>query len=756
MKHSDVIEKMTLEEKAGLCSGLDFWHFKGIERLGIPSLMVCDGPHGLRKQDDNARADMLGVNESITAICFPTASALASSFDRNLLTEVGETLGEECQAADIAMLLGPGNNIKRSPLCGRNFEYFSEDPYLSSEMAAAHIKGVQSQGIGTSMKHYCANNQETRRMTASSNMDKRTLHEIYLAAFEGAVKKAKPTSLMCSYNRINGTFAAENKELLRDVLRDKWGFEGIVITDWGAVKDRVKGIEAGLHIAMPGGEPAMDTQIVEAVKRGTLEEARLDKIVEEILDFIFWVKEHKKEGAVFDYEGDHAKAGKAAEECAVLLKNEDHALPLKEGKKYAFIGEFAERPRYQGSGSSHIKAWKVENVLDAAKNLADITYVQGYAAKESETDEKLLNEAVEVAKNADAAVIFAGLPDSFESEGFDRKHLQMPKNQNALIREVARVQRNVIVVLNNGAPVEMPWIDDVKAVLEMYLAGEGVGTAEANLLFGKESPSGKLAETFPLQLSDNPSYLNFGRRSNEVTYQEEIYVGYRYYDKKNMEVLFPFGHGLSYSEFSYSNLQVSAKECEDREELVVSCTVKNTGSCKAKEVVQLYTGPVDESQCRVAMAVRALHGFEKIELMPGEEKQVQFVLDKMAFAYYDTALDDWRVESGAYQISIGASSRDIRLTERITVKGTVDIPVQFDRYSVMEDIMGSTKGQQIFAQMMQAGIRGEVPASDAGSMGDGGQEMMQAMAREMPLSSLISFGVMTEEQLEQILIALNS
>lgn len=353
MNVGEVLREMTLEEKAGMCSGLDFWHFKGVERLGVPSLMVCDGPHGLRKQDDAANADMLGINESITAICFPTASALASSFDRRLLTEVGQTLGRECQAVDIAVLLGPGNNIKRSPLCGRNFEYFSEDPYLASEMAAAHINGVQSQGVGCSMKHFCANNQETRRMIGSSNMDERTLREIYLAAFEGAVKKAEPKTIMCSYNQVNGTFLAENKKLLTDILRKEWGYEGIVITDWGAVKDRVKGIEAGLNIEMPGGSGATDAQIVAAVKNGSLSEEKLDEIVEEILNFISWSMENKQEGAIFDYEADHAKAVEAAKECAVLLKNEEQLLPLSRDKKLAFIGEFAESPRYQGSGSSH-------------------------------------------------------------------------------------------------------------------------------------------------------------------------------------------------------------------------------------------------------------------------------------------------------------------------------------------------------------------------------------------------------------------
>ncbi len=760
MNVKELLGKMTLEEKAGMCSGLDFWHFKGVERLGIPSLMVCDGPHGLRKQEDAANADMLGINDSITAVCFPTASALAASFDRRVLTKVGEVLGRECQAVDIAVLLGPGNNIKRSPLCGRNFEYFSEDPYLASELAASHITGVQSQGVGTSMKHFCANNQETRRMIGSSNMDERTLREIYLAAFEGAVKKAKPKTIMCSYNQVNGTFLAENRKLLTDILRKEWGFDGIVITDWGAAKDRVKGIEAGLNIEMPGGSGLTDAQIAAAVKDGTLEVERLDAIVEEILNFINWIMENKKDGVVFDHEADHREAVEAAKECAVLLKNEEKLLPLSKDRKLAFIGEFAEKPRYQGSGSSHIKSWKVDSVLDAVKDQANIQYAKGYTAKESVTDQELMKEAVEAARNADTAVIFAGLPDSFESEGFDRKHLRMPDNQVELIQAVAAVQKNTVVVLHNGAPVEMPWIHEVKAVLEMYLSGEGVGRAEAALLFGEANPSGKLAETFPLKLSHNPSYLNFPGCGNDVNYQEEIYVGYRYYDKKEIDVLFPFGHGLSYTEFSYSDIQISRNSMTDQDSLTVSCKVKNTGSMKGKEVVQLYVGPADMSARRVQTAVRALKGFEKLELEPGEEKEVVFELDKSAFAYYDVVLGDWYAETGDYVIGIGASSRDIRLSAQVHVESTVDVPVRITRYTAMADILSTARGREVLGQMIPqqnpASMFGGQENAGDNPLGDGAQEMMEAMAAEIPLTALVSFGIMTNEQMEQVLTALNA
>lgn len=753
MNVEEMISKMTLEEKAGMCSGLDFWHFKGVERLGIPSLMVSDGPHGLRKQDDAQNADMLGINESVTAICFPTASALAASFDRQLLTEVGKTLGEECQALNISVLLGPGNNIKRSPLCGRNFEYFSEDPYLASEMAAAHISGVQSQGIGTSMKHFCANNQETRRMTCSADIDERTLREIYLAAFEGAVKKAKPTTIMCSYNQVNGTFLAENKKLLTDILRKEWGYQGIVITDWGAVKDRVKGIEAGLNIEMPGGNGATDAQIIEAVKKGTLSIEKLDEIVKEILNFIAWSMEHKQEKASFDYERDHAKAADIAKECAVLLKNEEKILPLSKSESVAIIGEFAEKPRYQGSGSSHINSWKVDSVLDALKDQSDIRYAKGYSARESVTDQVLLKEAVTIAKETDVAVIFAGLPDAFESEGFDRKHLRLPDNQIELIQAVSEVQKNTVVVLHNGAPIEMPWIDCVKAVLEMYLSGEGVGEADAALLFGDANPSGKLAETFPLKLSDNPSYLSFPGNGDAVSYQEGIYVGYRYYDKKELDVLFPFGHGLSYTTFEYSDMSVSKDAVTDQERFSVTCKIKNTGNIKGKEVVQLYVGPADLSERRTQIPVRALKGFEKLELEPEETKEVTFELDKSAFAYYDVVLGDWYAESGNYVISIGASSRDIRLSAPIAVESTIEVPIKITGYTAVADILSIAKGREILGRIISGGQ--DRFAAD-GQLGEGGKKMMQAMEREMPLAMLAAMGMMTQEQLEQILRELNA
>lgn len=532
-KIKDLIAKMTLEEKAAMCSGADFWHTESCERLGIPASMVSDGPHGLRKQDD--KADHLGVNESIKAVCFPAGCGTAASFNRDLLYHMGETLGNECQAEGVSVILGPAVNIKRSPLCGRNFEYYSEDPLVASETAGSLIRGVQSKHVGTSLKHFLANNQETRRMSVNEIIDERTLNEIYLAAFEGAVKKAKPWTVMCSYNRINGTYAAAHHKYLTETLRDKWGFDGYVMSDWGAVNDRVEDLKAGLDLEMPSSMGVNDKLIVEAVQNGTLEEQVLDTAVERILNIVYRYTENRDTEAVFNLDHDHEAAKKVAEETIVLLKNEN-VLPLTEGEEIAFIGKYAKKPRYQGGGSSHINSHKITGALDAAEAAGNthIVYAQGFDDKEDKTDEVLLAEAVETAKKAKAAVIFAGLPDAFESEGFDRKHMRMPDCQNELIERVEAVQPNTIVVLHNGAPVEMPWADRVKGILEAYLGGQAVGGAEYDILFGKVNPSAKLPETFPKQLEDNPSYLAGFGEGDHVEYREGIFVGYRYYDKKMM------------------------------------------------------------------------------------------------------------------------------------------------------------------------------------------------------------------------------
>lgn len=743
-----IVSQMTLEEKAGMCSGKDFWHLKSVERLGIPEVMVSDGPHGLRKQAENT--DHLGINESIKAVCFPTACATACSFDRDLLEEMGYALGKECQAENVSVLLGPAVNIKRSPLCGRNFEYFSEDPYLAGQMAKAHIQGVQKEGVGTSIKHFAANNQEYHRMSASSEVDERTLREIYLAAFETPIKEAKPKTVMCSYNQINGVFASEDPWLLDEVLRKEWGYEGYVMSDWGAVNERVPGLKAGLELEMPASGGETDRQIVEAVKNGTLKEEILDRAVERILNVIFDYVNHKKD-EVFDMEKDHALAEKVETESMVLLKN-DGILPLKKGSRVAFIGAFAKNPRYQGGGSSHINSFRVTGALEAAEGMADITYAEGYGLEKDEIDEALVTEAVKAAKEAEVAVIFAGLPDAFESEGYDRVHMKMPNCHNHLIQEVCNVQPNVVVVLHNGSPVEMPWADEVKGILEAYLGGQAVGAAEAKILFGDANPCGKLAETIPYKLSDNPSYLNFPGDGETVEYKEGIFVGYRYYDKKEMPVRYPFGYGLSYTEFAYSNLKLDKKSMKDTDTLTVSVDVTNTGSREGKEIVQLYVEDLTGSANR---PVRELKNFVKVSLAPGETKTVQMELNKRSFAWYNVKLHDWYAASGIYEIQIGKSSREIVLSDTVEVTTDVTVPVEIHKNTTVGQLMRDPKAaaflQETMGEMMKTLGGGGEASAEAIS-----PEMIQGMLESMPLRGLRSFAGLSEEGLNQLVEKLRS
>lgn len=743
-----IIREMTLEEKAGMCSGKDFWHLKGVERLGIPEVMVSDGPHGLRKQAEEA--DHLGLNESIKAVCFPTACATACSFDRDLLEEMGERIGDECQAEDLSVILGPAVNIKRSPLCGRNFEYFSEDPYLASQMAAAHIKGVQSKNVGTSIKHFAANNQEHRRMSCSSEIDERTLREIYLAAFETAIKEAKPDTVMCSYNRINGEFASENHWLLTEVLRDQWGFEGYVMSDWGAVNDRVKGLKAGLELEMPGSGGNTDKEIVEAVKSGELEEAVLDRAVERILNIVFKFTDNRQEGK-FDLEEDHKLAAKIAGESMVLLKNEG-VLPLPaQGKKIAFIGKFAETPRFQGGGSSHINSFKITSALEAVKEVAEVTYAQGYDVKEDVIDQAMLNQAVETAKEADVAVIFAGLPDAFESEGYDRTHMRMPDCQNTLISEIAKVQENVVVVLHNGSPVEMPWADQVKGILEAYLCGQAVGQAEVDILFGKVNPSGKLAETIPYKLSDNPSYLNFPGDGQKVEYKEGVFVGYRYYDTKEMPVRYPFGYGLSYTTFEYSDLQLSSDKIKDTDKLKVTLKVKNTGNRAGKEIVQLY---VADKTGAASRPVKELKNFVKVELQPQEEKTVEMELDKRSFAWYNTDIHDWYAASGEYEILAAASSRDIRLKKTVYVESTTELPMHIHMNTTIGELLENPKTKAVVEGMTDSLIQhmgGSSEEENSAASEAITKEMSLKMMENSPLRSMRSFMGMTTEEIQEFI-----
>ena len=746
-----LVSELTLEEKAGLCSGADFWHTKAVERLGVPASMVSDGPHGLRKQDQEA--DHLGVNDSIKAVCFPAASATAASFDKALIEKMGEAVGDSCQHEKLSVVLGPAVNIKRSPLCGRNFEYFSEDPYLTGKMAAAFIHGVQSKNVGVSIKHFAANSQEHRRMSSSSDADERTLREIYFPGFEIPVKEEQPWTVMCSYNRVNGVFASENHWLLTEVLRDEWGFEGYVMSDWGAVSDRVKGVEAGLDLEMPSSGGYNDRKIVEAVRAGKLDEKYVDLAVERILNIVFRYTENAKPETPWDMEADHLLAADIAADCMVLLKNEDGVLPLSREDEVAFIGEFAAKPRFQGGGSSHINCFRTTSALEAAEGLK-VTYARGCSIEADEATDEMIAEAVAAAKKAKTAVVFAGLPDVYESEGYDRSHMRMPECQNALIEAVAAANPNTVVVLHNGSPVEMPWIGCVKGVVEAYLGGQAVGLATVRVLYGDVNPSGRLPETFPKKLSDNPSYLFYGGEGNVTEYREGVFVGYRYYDKKEAEVLFPFGHGLSYTSFAFSDLKLDKTEMDDTDTLNVSVRVKNTGSRAGKTVVQLY---VCDKQSTPIRPIRELKGFEKTALAPGEEKEVRFTLDKRAFAYWNTEIHDWHVETGEFFIEIGASSRDIVLAETVTVRSTVELPRRYDENSIFMDLLADPKAKEKLRPMLEAMAKAFAPSDNAGEAAQEAisEEMNAAMLNYMPLRSMVSFGSATGEQIEQIIAELN-
>lgn len=746
-----LISEMTLEEKAGLCSGADFWHTKPVERLGIPAVMVSDGPHGLRKQAE--AGDHLGLNESIVAVRFPAACATASSFDVDLIHQMGETLGEECQAEDLSVLLGPAVNIKRSPLCGRNFEYLSEDPYLAGKMAASYIRGVQKWDVGTSIKHFAANNQEYNRMSCSSEVDERTLREIYFPPFEEAVTASQPKTVMCSYNKINGTYSSDNEWLLTKVLRDDWGFEGYVMTDWGAIDDRVQGIRAGLELEMPASGGANDARIVAAVKDGTLDESLLDLAVERILKVIFSYVDHRHPEAVFDRDKDHEKAVAVETECAVLLEN-NGVLPLTGSQKIVYIGEFAEKPRYQGGGSSHINSSKVTSALETAQAKGrNVSYVKGFPSDKDELDDAELAAAVAAAKDADVAVIFAGLPDVFESEGYDRTTMKMPACQDRLIAAVAAVQKNTVVVLHNGSPVECPWADDVAAVLELYLGGQGVGAACDMLLFGEANPSGRLAETFPYRLEDNPSYLFFPGDGKTVTYAEGVYVGYRYYDTKKLPVRWAFGHGLSYTTFSYGDVKLSSDTMDDNGTIDVSVEVTNTGSVAGKEVVQLYVSDQTGTPCR---PVKELKGFAKVALAPGETKTVTMTINARDLSFWHKELGDWYAASGDYELLIGHASDDIKKTAAIHFTTAKLLPLHVTGATTMGELLADPRTAPALQKMMQDAMKNSIFSSEENLTGsESDKAMMEAMMTAMPLKSLISFGVMTLDQADGLIAMLN-
>lgn len=659
IRAKELVAQMTLEEKASLCSGKSAWRLKPVPRLGLPDIMVTDGPHGLRKQKEGGETSL---NDSVPSTCFPTACASACSFDRGLLFEIGAAIGDECRAEDVAVLLGPGVNIKRNPLCGRNFEYFSEDPMLAGEMGAAFVKGVQSRGVGVSVKHFAANNQETRRMTGDSVLDERTLREIYLAPFERVVRQAKPWTVMCSYNKINGEYASQNKYLLTDILRNEWGFDGLVMSDWSAVSDRVKGVEAGLDLEMPGGDPYNDGEIVRAVNEGRLSEKAVTLAAERVTELI--LRSQSRFRAEYDAEVHHALARRAAIASSVLVKNEG-LLPASIFKTAAVIGAFAETPRYQGSGSSRITPHMLDcAVREFTKAGLKFEYAPGYGLDDAEPNEELIAEACRAAQGKDIVYIFAGLPDSFESEGFDRENIDMPRAQTELIRRVARVNPNIAVILSCGSVVDLSWEDSAKAVLISYLGGQAGAGAAVDILLGRVSPCGKLAETWPYKLEDVPSNANFPGKGKTVEYREGLFVGYRYFDTAGVEPRYPFGHGLSYTKFEITDMLLSDRRASDDGEITVSCVVTNTGAMAGAEIVQLYIAAHDGLVYRPA---KELKGFEKVRLDPGESKRIWFKLGGRDFAYYNAREKSWCVESGKYEICVGVSSRDIR------ARGVVDI-----------------------------------------------------------------------------------
>ena len=662
LKYGEIIKQMSLEEKALMMSGKNTWETVDFEKYGIPSMMMSDGPHGLRRQA--GAGDHLGLNGSLPATCFPTAATIANSWDEKLGEEIGEALAEEAVTMDVNVILGPGLNIKRSPLCGRNFEYFSEDPYHAGKMAAAYVKGIQSKGISACPKHFAANSQELRRMASDSVVDERTFREIYTTGFEIAIKEGKAKSIMSSYNEINGVYANENRHMLQEILVDEWGFDGYVVSDWGGSNDHALGVMNGSHLEMPGTGKSGMCDIVHAVKEGTLPEEVLDQRLDELLNVIFATHQATVDGKgkQFDVEGHHALARKAAEESVVLLKNKDDILPLKPGTKVAVIGDFAKTPRYQGAGSSLVNPTKQpEAILDVINEsgLVMTAYEQGYV-RNRKPNATLAKSAVEAAKNADVVLVFAGLDEISESEGLDRTHMHMPQAQNELIDEITAVNSNVVVVLSAGSSIEIPWFDYVKGIVHGYLGGQAGASAMMNVLTGKACPSGKLNETYPLHYEDTPAFHYYPSKERSSEYREALYVGYRYYTTVGKKVRFPFGYGLSYTKFAYKNLRV--------EKDGVTFTIENTGSVTGAEVAQLYVGKQSETIFR---PVRELKGFARVTVAPGEEKEVHILFDDKTFRFYDTRTNTWEVESGTYQIMIGSDAETMVLEGSLEVEGTV-------------------------------------------------------------------------------------
>ncbi|MGJ8524665.1 Thermostable beta-glucosidase B GH3 [Halomonadaceae bacterium LMG 33818] len=745
---------MTLEEKAQLCSGLDFWRTKPIKRLSIKSYMMADGPHGLRQQPKEA--DHLGVSESNPATCFPTASALACSWDRSLMEQLGKALAREARASQLAIVLGPGINMKRSPLGGRNFEYLSEDPLLAGELASAYVTGMQSLHIGTSLKHFAANNQEHRRMSVDALIEPRTLHELYLAAFERVVKKAHPWTVMCSYNKLNGTYTSENTWLLTDILRHRWGFEGVVMSDWGAINERVDALSAGLDLEMPGGN-TRDQLIIEAVQQGTLAESVLDQAVDRLLTL------HEKtrqglEPIEVSYKEHHALARTLATESIVLLKNDANVLPLLSEKSIAVVGDFAQHPRFQGGGSSHVNPTRVESFIDALKdNGQAYTFARGFNAQEDTPDEELIKEAVKLAGKHPVTLVFLGLPDHYESEGYDRHHLHIPQNQLVLMEALAHTETALVVVLANGAPIDMPWLKHANAVITGHLGGQAIGGALYSILFGHETPSAKLAETYPINLSDTPAYVEFPspdqpNDTDVVNYGENLLIGYRHYDARHIAPLFPFGFGLSYTRFRYDNLNISHTTLGQQESLTIKVDITNIGQRFGKEIVQVY---LSDHSGEINVPEKQLRGFDKVALAPGKTTTVEIKLTRRDFAYFHPDLNDWRVPNGKFVIRIGASSRDIRLEKTLKVEGDA-IVVPIHRNTLIGDL---AKVPSLIA-VLQRSLAKAIEARPKLALmvgGETGDDMLEAMGKYLPLRALVSFsyGAFTEDDLTSLLASLN-
>lgn len=789
MKHPEIVKKMSLEQKAAFVSGFDYWHLEEAFELGLPKIMITDGPHGLRKQNADKKASGgIGLGNSVPATCFPPAATTSCSWDEDLLRQEGEALGQECLKEQVSTLLGPGTNIKRSPVCGRNFEYFSEDPYLAGKCSASFVNGVQSKGVGTSLKHFACNSQEAFRMVVNEVIDERALRELYLTAFEICVKESQPWTIMNSYNRINGVYASQNEWLQEKVLRDEWGFEGLLVTDWGASVDRIPGLKYGTDLEMPSSGALNTKKIIEAVKNGELDEETLNKRVDNVVDLIVKSKPALEKKHTYDIEEHHKLAQRVAEGSMVLLKNDDAVLPLKKGQKVAIIGEMAKAPRFQGAGSSVINPTKLDNAFDELTKLGvDAVYAQAYEKSKDEINEALVNEAVNAAEKADVAVVFVGLTEEFEGEGYDRENIEMPNSHNHLVSAVAKANSNTVVVLAGGSVVHMPWIDEVKGLLNSGLGGQAGGAAVANILTGAVNPSGKTSETYPISFSDNPTFGNYPGGPVTSEHRESIYIGYRYYDKADKEVLFPFGYGLSYTTFEYSDIRLSSDSIKDTDTVTVSFKIKNTGSVDGAEVVQIY---VADKESTIFRPVKELKAFKKVFLKAGEEKEITVELSKRAFAFYNVELGDWMVETGEFDVLVAASSRDIRLSATMTVTSTVDAVIPDYRESApayyTADINGMkgaqfecVYGQKLPNPQMDTSKKIDIYCclndarhtkwggkicrliekimSGMGSDANGDGKMLAAMATQIPIRNFIamSMGVFSPEMADGLLMMLN-